>query len=417
MSQEASAGGTRKRLDHVDAMRPIKQAAVISTHAIIFLAPGYAGLARTNMLIFTHFSREAFLFVSACMLAYSYRDSDRVVLGHYAKRRWWAVGVPYLVWTAIYFLYLALVPRSGFPFYGVNGAMIWSWHGLWRLTHLALVGYYHLYYLLVIAEFYVLFPWLVRWVKSLPTPAQVRLVVATLAFQILYDSLWADFYNALARIHLASTGNQGFWETRIVTSYAFYLVAGVVVALHLDVVHDWIVRHRALILLGTPLAGLGAVALNYWNPQSDLLRHLLVPGINPFSMVVIPYNVGAILCVYLLGVFLVSPRRSWRTRAATASGSDNAYGIYLTQLIWIPIVGRLLPVHHPPIPWPLFTLGCMVIVYLTGFLFSALVARTPVARAVVGRSPTSWASLWPRLRLVPSTAGAPDGPLDLTASD
>ena len=52
----------------------------------------------------------------------------------------------------------------------------------------------------------------------------------------------------------------------------------------------------------------------------------------------IPYTVGAILSVYLLGVFLVSPRRSPRTRAAVKSGSDNSYGIYLSQLIWIPVL-------------------------------------------------------------------------------
>ena len=34
-----AARGTRQRLDHVDAMRPIKQSAVISTHALIYFAP------------------------------------------------------------------------------------------------------------------------------------------------------------------------------------------------------------------------------------------------------------------------------------------------------------------------------------------------------------------------------------------
>jgi peptidoglycan/LPS O-acetylase OafA/YrhL len=414
VSDATPAGGTRKRLDHVDAMRPIKQAAVISTHAIIFLAPATAGLARVNMLVFTHFSREAFLFVSACMLAYSYRSADRVALRRYSIRRWWAVGVPYLTWTAIYFLFLARVQTSSFPWYGLDAPEVFSLHGLERLAHLTWTGYYHLYYLLVVAEFYVIFPWLFAAVKRVPERLHGRLVLLTLAFQVLYSALWPNVYSLA--MHLgASWSEQGFWETRLVTSYTFYLVAGVVVALHLDDVHDWIVRHRAAILVGTPLAGLAAVGLNYWN-VSGLAHRLLVPGLDPFSIVVIPYNVGAILCVYLLGVFLVSPKRSARTREVVASGSDNAYGIYLSQLIWIPILARVLPVAHPPFAWPLFTLMCVAIVYLCGFVFSSIVARTPVARAVVGRSPATWASLVARRRRV-LASGTPDGPLDITPSD
>ena len=51
----------------------------------------------------TRFSRDAFLFVSACMLAYSYRDVERINFRSYFKRRFMSVGVPYLAWTVIYF--------------------------------------------------------------------------------------------------------------------------------------------------------------------------------------------------------------------------------------------------------------------------------------------------------------------------
>ena len=49
-------------------MRPIKQTAVISTHALIYFAPLSTSLVASGMLTLTHFSRDAFLFVSACML-------------------------------------------------------------------------------------------------------------------------------------------------------------------------------------------------------------------------------------------------------------------------------------------------------------------------------------------------------------
>ena len=87
MSGATPAPGTRKRLEHIDAMRPIKQAAVISTHALIFFAPIGANVVATGVIMLTRFSRDAFLFVSACMLAYSYRDALRINLATYSKKR------------------------------------------------------------------------------------------------------------------------------------------------------------------------------------------------------------------------------------------------------------------------------------------------------------------------------------------
>ncbi|HEY1222796.1 MAG TPA: acyltransferase family protein, partial [Acidimicrobiales bacterium] len=102
------ATGTRKRLDHIDAMRPVKQAAVISTHTLIFFAPLATSSAVVGLIMLTRFSRDAFLFVSACMLTYSYNNAKKVELGSYFKRRFVSVGVPYLAWTVIYFFYTSV---------------------------------------------------------------------------------------------------------------------------------------------------------------------------------------------------------------------------------------------------------------------------------------------------------------------
>jgi len=60
---------TRRRLDHVDAMRPVKQVGVVSTHSLLFFAP-LATLSVGGALMLLHVTREAFLFISACMLTY-----------------------------------------------------------------------------------------------------------------------------------------------------------------------------------------------------------------------------------------------------------------------------------------------------------------------------------------------------------
>jgi peptidoglycan/LPS O-acetylase OafA/YrhL len=66
-----------RRLDQVDATRPVKQAGVISTHVLLFFAPASGALATGALLTLLHVSRDAFFFISACMLAYAYADVTR----------------------------------------------------------------------------------------------------------------------------------------------------------------------------------------------------------------------------------------------------------------------------------------------------------------------------------------------------
>jgi peptidoglycan/LPS O-acetylase OafA/YrhL len=402
------AKGTRKRLDHIDAMRPVKQAAVISTHALIYFSPVGAGLLTIDGLVLTHFSREAFLFVSACMLTFSYRDHDRVATKQYWGRRFMAVGVPYLVWTLIYFIFVGLTNVKGFPFYSVSASYFFSTKGLHHLLDLTVQGYYHLYYLLIIMEFYVLFPLLLKYLKRW-TSRHVLIMALVLAWQILFSV--AVSYRLLGVIR------PGFWQTRLILSYPLYLIGGIIVALHLDDVHAWVVRHSRGIIVTTVVCAVGALALNNIH-HKGFFDIVIRPGGNPFAVTVIPYTVGAILCVYLLGVFLVSPDRHLRTRAAVKSGSDNSYGVYLSQLIWIIVLLRIW--HHFKFdpPFPIGPLIAVVIVYSCGFIFTALVARTPFARAVTGRSRASWSSYLPTRRGVRSKIDedAGDGPLDLESA-
>ena len=386
-------------------MRPIKQAAVISTHALIFFSPVGAGLLTIDGLVLTHFSREAFLFVSACMLAFSMRDSERIDWRHYSKRRFMSVGLPYLTWTLIYFMFIQLIAVRSFPYYTINWSSTLSLSNLHHLWSLTWQGYYHLYYLLVILEFYVLFPFLLTLIRRWHN-RHVMIMMMALLWQVLFSI-------AVSR-HWVGFIRPGFWQTRFVLSYPLYLVGGIVVALHLDEVHKWIVSHAWFIRIATVLSAALAIGLNSVH-AGGIYGQLIRPGGNPFAVLAIPYTVGAILCVYLLGVFLVSPARSIRTRAATKSGSDNSYGIYLSQMIWIPILLRVFQHYNVSMPFPLGPIVAVVIVYSVGFLFSAVFARTPLARAVTGRSRVAWSTFFPRRRGIQTSlvTDAADGPLDL----
>ena len=406
---EATPSGTRRRLEHVDAMRPIKQSAVISTHALIYFSPLSTSLLAAGLLTLTHFSRDAFLFVSACMLAYSYRDLASVQLAHYWKRRFMAVGLPYLVWSVIYFPIASMKESATFPYYHLPMSAIFSGAGAHKLLIVLCTGYYHLYFLLVLLEFYVFFPYVFYLIRRYPK-WHLPLIAGSVVWQFLYP-------------YVVRHGLLGFTitsrlETRLVFSYPLYLLGGVVTALYLEQFHNWVLRHKRALLSWTVVFAAVPIVLDYVYRHGHHLPAIVVPGADPFAAAVVPYDVGAIIAVYLLGVYLVSPKRSARTKAITRSGSEAAYGIYLSQIIWIVFLHRWAYewgiLRH--VPWLIMMLSAVTFAYLVGWLFSALVARTPFARALVGRSRMPWDTLIPR-RGQFAKVGHDDfgeGPLNLT---
>jgi peptidoglycan/LPS O-acetylase OafA/YrhL len=356
--------GTRKRLDHIDAMRPIKQFGVVSTHTLIFFAPVGAGISVGAALQLLHVTREAFLFISACMIAYSFRQVMRVDLRTFWRRRFMAVGLPYLCWTIIYFFV---------TLHGTSGSLPS------RLNHLAYLvgtGYYQLYFLVVLLEFYALFPLLLLLLRRTVGHHGLLLAVSA-ALQVLVVSLmhWGVLPHWM----------RGFWASREVTSYQFYLIAGMVIALHLDEVHRWLCRH-VLLVLGYTLFAAGLAEGWYF-----LAVHHVVSwfgsGSDPFQPIVIPWNIGAIASIYLLGVWLVGSRRSPRTLALTKTGSDDSYGIYLAQLVFITALGWCGWRHlNGYLPWPVLSLLTVTLVFLACVALTEVLARTALAKPLTGRS-------------------------------
>ena len=127
-------------------MRPVKQAGVVSTHTLLAFAPVAAGLAVGASLQLLHVTREAFLFVSACMLAYSVRDLPGIDHAH-------VLAPPLRPGRgAVPVLDRHLLPRRP------PGAHATPRADVVHLLYLFGTGYYQLYYLLVLLEFYALFP-------------------------------------------------------------------------------------------------------------------------------------------------------------------------------------------------------------------------------------------------------------------
>ena len=375
----------RRRLDQVDAMRPIKQAGVISTHSVIFFAPAAASVASGAALLLLHVSREGFFFISACMLTYAYAEMRLTGLGHFYWRRFVSVGIPYLCWNVIYFFYL--LPRAHYA--------TWT-AALGHLGYMIETGYFQLYFLLVILQFYLVFPLVLMLLRRTRGHHGLVIGVAALLQVLLTIGMhWGLLPPLMLR-----------WGQQDALSYLLYLIAGSVVAFHLEQADAWVRRHARLVMAYTVVTALGAEAI-YFLAQHGVTT-VLGSGSDPFQPSVIPFNVGVIACGYLAGVALVRPGRSRRTQALVRIGSDNSYGIYLAQMLFLVYMTehgwtRLDTV----LPWPLVCLLVVVVVFACCITLTALLARTPLAVPLTGRKQQPWSTLLPR-RQPPATAESAD---------
>jgi peptidoglycan/LPS O-acetylase OafA/YrhL len=364
----------RRRLDQVDAMRPVKQAGVISTHSVIYFAAVGASVSSNAALLLLHVSREGFFFISACMLTYAYAEMKLTGLGRYYWRRFLAVGIPYLCWTVIYFFWQLPTAHYGSVLAALKHLEYQTW-----------TGYYQLYFLLVIMQFYLVFPLVLMLLRR--TRGHHGLVLAVAAAAQLAISI-ATHWNYLPRA-LVKYGQEDALE------YVLYLIGGGVVAFHLAEVDRWVRGHAKLILALTVAAALFAEGVYFLALHG--VTTVLGSGSDPFQPSVIPFNIGAVTCGYLAGVALVEPWRSRRTKAVVRSGSDNAYGIYLTQMLFITALSWLgWKQLDSVLPWPLLCLLTVAIVFLCGATLTAVLARTPLAVPLTGRKQQPWSTLIPR---------------------
>jgi peptidoglycan/LPS O-acetylase OafA/YrhL len=362
---ETARPAARPRLDHVDAVRPVKQLGVVSTHCVTTFAPG-ASLVAGGSLVLLHVSREAFLFVSACMLTYANPDLARIFWRRFAKRRAVAIALPYTCWTIIYWAALTTFPLSS------PGAE------LGRFEHLFFTGYWQLYYLIVIAQFYVLFP-LVLLLLRATRRHPLRLLAASAGLQLLLTGLM--HWNVLP------WWLEGWWATREVLTYQFYLIGGCLAAVHLVPFERWLRAHARAVVVGMIISA--AVGEGWYLLAARHVLTWLGSGNDPLQPIVVPFNIGAILSLYLLGQVLVDARRSVRFRQWVRRGSDNSYGVFLAHTL---VISTLVAVGWSrltaAVPWPVVVIGAVVIAYTSAFVLTSLLARTALATAARSSCPS-----------------------------
>jgi hypothetical protein len=141
----------------------------------------------------------------------------------------------------------------------------------------------------------------------------------------------------------------------------------------------------------------------------------LLPN-DPFQPVV-PWNVAAILVVCLLGVVLMSPNWCPRAVAPAHRASDDAYGVYLAQMLFVdPSIGFGRRHLDNVVPWPRLMVAAVALVLLASCGLDELPARTPLAEPLTGRQRVRWPALVLRRTRRKEGAAVPAEPIATTSA-
>ena len=352
-----------RRLYEIDVVRILTFACVVAVHTTSHtVAPDDYVL--NGVLALVHFTRQVFFALTVFVLLYG-QLAKPVSMRTFWPKRFLLVGVPYVVWSTIYFVAEHLYSPHG-TFWVNVGAYLY---------HLVTgTAWYHLYFLLVTMQVYLLVPLIIWFVKK--TRGHHRAVLIA-SFVIQVGIMWFYKYGPDAAI--------APWEKLVFLSYEFFIVAGAIAADHAADFLAWVRAHRGAI--GAIVAAGAVFMLGVWLFQHWVLGQSLYNAGTPLQPAEMVWAVCVGLGFLAIGTWWADRRKP---ESAFARGvdrvSDRSFGIFLSHplVLWILLwVGGDWVPDHIEKPW--LTPVAYVVVVLLAYLIADIARRTPLSLPLAGR--------------------------------
>ncbi|MGH3290250.1 MAG: acyltransferase family protein [Trebonia sp.] len=383
-SAPAGTAGPRSR-PHIiafDLIRLIIMVFVVSVHTLAF-AGGSVTMSIGAVTTIFHTSRELFLLLTALVLTYNYGQRP-LKAGRFLRRRFWLVLPAYITWSAIY--------------YAANGRSRGAFPSAFLQDLLNAGARYHLYFLLVSMQIYLLFP-LIRWVLKKTEGYHAWLFGIALAYQAwltvgLHYRVGRQGNGVIAQF--LNGAGQGYW----IDTYALYVVAGALAGWHFEQLCAFTRRYLrsgwrvALVAAAGVAAGIGVYLIEIEvfgatpNNASAVFQPVVIFEALAFSWA-------------LLGAGLLWSDRGAPWRKFCAAGSASSFGIYLAHPLVLQalllvvgsryfgarggLTGWLHRLSHPSFEVLILLFIAVPIIYACAWVIASAVRRTPLSLFLTGR--------------------------------
>ncbi len=360
-------------LGQFDSYRVIACCAVVLQHSLLWNVEGGNTTAWAFVMLL-HFSRTAFFFLTAFLLTYSEIHRPRTVT-QFWWRRYWEIGVPFLLWTAIYWL----VTMIGAGSWDHAGSLLWN-----DLVY----GYYQLYFVVVLFQLYLIFPFLLRAVRASKHHVVLMTVSLLFALALAADLHYTEYFGVVGH---ATRSIMSVWPfARDPITYQEQFIAGILVALHFDQVRRFVERRwRQVIALAV---GVGVVAtlwylLAVWTGTptggaSDLYQ--------PIAFLWFTAAVAALECGtwawYRRQTRRLGLRRRWPKAFSAEFLAGLTGGIYFCHVLFLNLIRDALDdsgiAAH--LGWAGLVVVTFVLTITCAALCTTLLLRTPLGWALTG---------------------------------
>ena len=357
---------TRGYLHQVDVVRLLTFGSVIMVHTMASTTAPNGGVAR-GVLMLLHFTRETFFVITGFVLFHSNYRRD-LALGRFWRRRFLLIGVPYVVWSVLYWLVYAWRYRS------VDVRQL-------AVQLLTGTAEYHLYFLLVSMQVYLVFGLLVRLVRA-TAGHHGALLAGVSAWQLALFWLLHDV--------LPSWHSQPHWVTvlagyaqQLLPFYLAYVVAGALAAVHLERTQSWVLAHGRLLALVVVMSAVVAEAVYLVQVATGTPPF---PAADVLQPVMVPYALVVTAGLLALGLRYALRRRPGLVASAVGEGSRISFGVFLVHPLVISLlltlpVGRVLTAAGPPLTSVLIWL----VTVLVSIAAVEVIVRTPLSLPLTGR--------------------------------
>jgi peptidoglycan/LPS O-acetylase OafA/YrhL len=240
-------------------------------------------------------------------------------------------------------------------------------------------AWYHMYFLLVSMQIYLLFPLILALVQAARRHIGVLLAVSA-ALQVGLDA--ALTYTHPTHGVFAVYAGQA---TELVTTYQFYVLLGAVVALHLDEVIDRLRRSATQVVL---VAGAMAAVCEVVYVLGLGRSRTAAQSADVLAPIVVPWSVAVTAVLLVIGIAWSDRRRAGsRLDVLLAAASDRSFGIYLSHplvlftVLWFG--GHWMQHHLHGVP---LTVCAYLLTVLGAVALTEIFRRAPVSLALTGRN-------------------------------
>lgn len=380
---------SKGHLFQLDLVRTFTVLGVISVHSTWFTNNSQNFWANAAMDAL-HYTREAFLFMTAFVLIYTYYHRP-LNLSRFWGKRFRLIGIPYVVWSILYLLYGGGAAHGVVAYVKTLG---------WDL--ITGTAWFHLYYLLVTMQIYLAFPimvWLLkktrRYHKVVLTLALVLEVVMMAAMQYFPHQMIAaapGFLSVLIR-----------FRGQVFFTYEFYLVLGALAAIHFEQIHAWVVGHGRIIGSGLVLSlavlwGIYGVGVLVAHQTVAFASGVLQPMIVPFSAFMIAG-------LYWLGTRWAENRNQWGWFSdLIILGSELSFGIYLIHPWVLQQISTYVVPLFGNLSRAIVTPGTVLLTFSLSMILVRIIAATPLSVYVIGRESMPWPT-WLKFLVAPRMKG------------